>query len=137
MSDDRKKYSGTCQCGAVRFAVTLDLSEGGSHCNCSICTKLGAFGKIVKPGDFELLAGAENLGRYSWGAKVSTRHFCKTCGVYCYGQGFLAELGGDFVSVNLNCIDGENLHHLPAVHWDGRHDNWQAGPRTTPFPIFA
>jgi hypothetical protein len=44
-------------------------------------------------------------------------------------------LGGDFVSVNLNCIDGFDASQTKLVHWDGRHDNWSAGTRATPWPI--
>jgi hypothetical protein len=37
--------------------------------------------------------------------------------------------------VNLNTLDGVELAELELVYWDGRHDNWQAGPRDTPWPI--
>ncbi|HVU02459.1 MAG TPA: GFA family protein [Polyangiaceae bacterium] len=137
MTTRSERHSGSCHCGAVRFTVVADLAEGGARCNCSICTKLGAFGKIVKPEAFELVAGEGALATYEWGAKISKRHFCKHCGVFCFGNGFLAEVGGAFVSVNLNCVDDANLHDLPTVHWDGRHDNWQSGPRREPYPIFA
>jgi hypothetical protein len=129
-----KAHTGTCHCGAVRFEVAFDLAAGASRCNCTICTKLGATGGLVKPHAFELLAGEESLGSYAWGAKISRRFFCKTCGVYCFGRGHLDVLGGDFVSVNLNTLDGVELGDLKVVYWDGRHDNWQAGPRTTPWP---
>jgi hypothetical protein len=57
--------------------------------------------------------------------------------VHVYGRGFLAEVGGDFVSVNLNCVDDLDLTQLPIIYWDGRHNNWQAGPRPTPWPVHA
>jgi len=46
-----EKHTGSCHCGAVRFVVHADLSQGASKCNCSICLKLGAIGRIVKPSD--------------------------------------------------------------------------------------
>ena len=98
-------------------------------------TKTSVTGKIVKPETFRLLSGEENLGTYEWGAKISKRHFCKACGVHCFGRGYLAEVGGDFVSINLNCLDDFDPNQIPLIHWDGRHDNWQAGPRETPWPI--
>jgi hypothetical protein len=97
--------------------------------------KIAQTGVIVKPSAFRLLAGEESLGRYAWGMKVSTRHFCKYCGVHCFGAGHLEELGGDFVSPNLNCLDAFDVNELALVHWDGRHDNWMAGPRSTPWPL--
>jgi hypothetical protein len=130
-----KTHTGACHCGAVRFEVAFDLAAGGSRCNCTICTKLSVTGGMVKPHAFKLLAGEDNLGSYEWGAKMSRRFFCKTCGVYCFGRGHLDVLGGDFVSVNLNALDGVDLDDLKVVYWDGRHDNWQAGPRSTPYPI--
>jgi hypothetical protein len=119
----------------VRFEVAFDLNAGGGRCNCSICTKLGVTGGVVKPPAFKLLAGEESLASYEWGAKISQRFFCKTCGVFCFGRGHLAEVGGDYVSVNLNALDGVELSDLKIVYWDGRHDNWHAGPRSTPWPI--
>ena len=129
-----RKHVGSCHCGSVRFEVEIDATTG-SRCNCSICTKVGPTGGIVKPHAFKLLAGAESLSTYEWGAKMSKRFFCKHCGVHCYGSGHLAELGGDFVSVNLNCLDGVELSQAKVSYWDGRHNNWQAGVRSTPWPI--
>jgi hypothetical protein len=129
-----KKHVGSCHCKAVQFEVEVDASAG-SQCNCSICTKLGAVGTIVKPSAFSLLKGEDQLGSYAWGMKVSTRSFCKSCGVYCFGRGHLAQLGGDFVSVNLNCLDDIDISQVKLTHWDGRHDNWQGGARSTPWPV--
>jgi hypothetical protein len=130
------KHTGTCHCGEVRFEVALDAASG-SRCNCTVCTKTGVTGSIVKPDAFELLAGEAMLSTYEWGGKTSTRYFCKACGVHCFGKGFLAEVGGDYVSVNLNCIDDIDVAKTKVVYWDGRHDNWQAGPRPEPWPVFA
>jgi len=128
---------GSCHCGAVKFEVELDAHFQAGRCNCSICMKIAQTGLIVKPSAFKLLSGEESLERYSWGMKVSTRHFCKHCGVHCIGVGHLKELGGDFVSVNLNCLDDFDVNALSVVHWDGRHNNWMAGPRSTPWPLEA
>ena len=130
-----QKHTGSCHCGAITYEAELDLARGGSRCNCSICTKTASFGTMTKPDQFRLLTGKDDLGVYVWGGNVSQRMFCKTCGVQCYGQGHLAELGGDFVSVNLNTLDGVDPATLAAVYWDGRHDNWQAGSRDAPWPI--
>jgi hypothetical protein len=127
--------TGSCHCGAVRFSVELEPGFRAGRCNCSICMKIAQTGVIVKPSAFRLLAGEESLGRYSWGMKISTRHFCKHCGIHCFGAGHLAEIGGDFVSANLNCLDDFDVNELTVVHWDGRHDNWMAGPQATPFPL--
>ena len=128
---------GGCHCGAVRFEVALEPGFKGTRCNCSICTKLAMTGAIVKPHAFRLLSGADERGSYSWGAKISTRYFCKHCGTYCYGEGHLEQVGGDFVSVNLNCLDDLDVNELEIIYWDGRHNNWMAGPRRSPWPLVA
>jgi hypothetical protein len=130
-----KKHTGGCHCGKVRYEVELDATKGGGRCNCSICTKVAQTGAMVKPDAFKLMSGKDSVGTYSWGAKSSTRYFCKECGIHCYGAGFLEVLGGDFVSVNLNTLDDVDLADAKIIYWDGRHDNWMAGPRNTPWPI--
>jgi hypothetical protein len=52
------------------------------------------------------------------------------------GRGHLAEVGGDYVAANLNCLDNVDVNTLPVMYWDGRHNNWEAGPGQTPWPVF-
>jgi hypothetical protein len=129
-------HRGSCHCGAVRFEADLSL-QSLSKCNCSICTKINGAGCFAQPAAFRLLAGEPALAAYAWGAKISTRYFCKHCGVHCFGRGHLAELGGDFVSINVNALDDVDPATLPVVFWDGRHDNWHSGSRDAPWPVFA
>jgi hypothetical protein len=129
------KQQGSCHCGAVRFEVSLEPGSKASRCNCSICTKLSLTGFIVKPEAFRLLTSEAELLHYEFGHKVSKRFFCRHCGVHCYGSGFLAEIGGDFVSVNGNCLDDLEPTTLDVIYWDGRHNNWQAGPSDRPWRV--
>ena len=125
-ANDKKvmRRTGSCHCGEVKFEVEADWSSAG-RCNCTVCTKTGVTGGIVKPEAFKLLSDAAKLGMYEWGSKMSQRFFCKHCGVHCYGKGHLEELGGDFVSVNFNCLDQFDLARTSITYWDGRHDNWK------------
>ena len=134
MPDQLRKHQGSCHCGAVRFEVVVDATAGG-RCNCSICTKLGVTGAIAKPDALAVLAGEDNLSTYEWGHKVSKRYFCRMCGVLCFARGHLAELGGDYVSVNLNALDDIDVGTIDIVYWDGRNNNWERGPRPSPWPI--
>lgn len=131
------QYLGGCHCGAVRFAADLDLSAGAMRCNCSICTKRAATSALAKPEAFVLRSGEADLSAYEWGAKTARSFFCKRCGIHCFGRGYLEEVGGDYVSVNLNALDDVDPSTLKVVYWDGRHDNWEAGPRDTPWPVHA
>lgn len=131
-----RTHTGGCHCGAVRFEAEIDPSAG-TMCNCSICTKLGAVGVIAKPAGFRLVSGEDALSTYEWGGRISRRKFCKHCGVYCFAFGHLDVLGGDYVSINLNSLDDFDLSRTQLAYWDGRHNNWQAGPRPTPWPVSA
>ena len=106
-------YQGSCHCGHLKFSVALDLSSGASRCNCSICTKTAISGAIARPAAFNALTDEATLGTYEWASKTAQRYFCKTCGVHGYGRGHLEFLGGDYVSVNVNCLDGIELSSLP------------------------
>lgn len=134
---DVARYAGSCHCGAVRFEAELDLVAGAGRCNCSICTKMGTTGAICKPEVFTLLSGEGHCSEYVWGGKVSKRFFCKHCGIHCFARGHLAELGGDYVAINVNALDRVDPSSLTLSYWDGRHDNWDAGPQATPWPVFA
>jgi hypothetical protein len=131
-----KKHHGSCLCGDVHFEVELDISKG-TQCNCNICTRLGAVGSIVKPAAFKLLSAESKLSSFTRHPTAGVRFFCARCHIYCYGSGHLAELGGDYVSVNLNCIENFDVSKTDLLFWDGRHNNWGAGPRPTRWPVEA
>ena len=135
-SEEPRKHPGSCHCGAVQFEVELDASKGGA-CNCTVCTKVGGISSLVKPPAFRLLSGEQNLSFYEWGGKTAKRYFCKSCGVTCFSRGHLAEVGGDYVSVNLNALDDVDPAGVTVGYWDGRHNNWQGGQHDEPWPIFG
>lgn len=124
-------HHGSCHCGAVRFSCDLDLSQGTSKCNCSICRKARFWKAIVRADDFELIEGDEALSDYRFGSKTIHHRFCRQCGVKVFGRGDMAALGGVFYAVNLACLDDvspDMLATAPIIYEDGRHDNWQSPP---------
>jgi hypothetical protein len=124
-------YHGSCHCGAVRFDCDLDLSQGSSKCNCSVCAK-GRFWKaIVRADAFHLRQGDEVLSDYRFGSKTIHHRFCRLCSVKVFGRGDMEALGGVFYAVNLACLDNvppEELMRAPIIYEDGRHDNWRSSP---------
>lgn len=88
-----KKYTGSCFCGAVEFALEGQPEVMG-YCHCDSCRHWSA-GQVnaftLWPKDsFKLTQGAGNLGAYdkiahqTGGAGPSNRKWCKSCGGHVY-----------------------------------------------------
>jgi hypothetical protein len=130
----KRTYKGSCHCGAVRFETDLDLGAGTGKCNCSICTKRRSWAAQVKPEDFRLISGADNLTDYQFGTMSGHHRFCKTCGVGAFGDGYIEQIGGAYYSISLACLDDldpTDLAEAPVKYADGRNNNWWNTPKET------
>jgi hypothetical protein len=126
----KRTYSGGCHCGAVRYDVEADLSQGTVRCNCSICSKGRAWLVAVDPADFRLLQGEGALSVYEFGAKQIQHLFCSTCGVKSFARGG-GQDGSKFVAIMVSCLDNVSaaeLAQLPIIYVDGINDDLQSPP---------
>ena len=115
---DPKTYTGACHCGAVAFTVELDTSTA-LKCNCSICTKLGAFWAFAPKDKFKLTSGAAKQGDYQFGKKQLHHRFCTACGVESYAEGTAPD-GSATVGINLRSIEAIDVDKLSPRPFDGR-----------------
>lgn len=114
-----------------------------TRCNCTFCQKLSFTNlRLGDASNFRLLnpSTKDDLGNYVAGVKTIDRFFCRTCGVHVWCEGFF-ELAGqkhDLFIVNLATVDqpqGDvDLSLTKIAYWDMLRDNFQAGPRDSPYP---
>jgi hypothetical protein len=129
----KKTYEGSCHCRAIQFTCDLDLAEGTSKCNCSICTKTRFWKAIVKPDAFRLAKGQDDLADYQFGSERIHHHFCRICGVKTFGHAHIEGLG-EFYAISIACLDDaapKELATAPVKYEDGRHNRWEAAPKET------
>ena len=129
----KKTHEGSCHCGAIRFEADVDLHTA-TKCNCRVCTKLALFSTKTEPGLFRLTAGEDSLS--FWKTQIGKLYFCKTCGAHPFADGDLSAFGhgGPYISVNVHCLDDVDPSEITPAYWDGRHDNWQVGTSSKPWP---
>ena len=130
--DGVRTYAGSCLCGAVRFEADIDLGQGTTRCNCRTCTKTGWWGIRLKPAAFRLLSGEDHLVRHG-ATPVADHPRCRVCGVEAFGHGNVEEIGGEYYTINVRCLDDVDLEGVPVHTLDGRSDTW-AVLATRPYP---
>ncbi|MDW6024633.1 GFA family protein [Mesorhizobium sp. BAC0120] len=113
-----QRYTGGCQCGAVRYEVTVDLDHTIA-CNCSRCGRLGSILTFAPTESFTLLSGEESLTDFQFNKHVIHHLFCKVCGIESFSRGTKPD-GTEMVAINARCLDGIDVFALNPAKFDGR-----------------
>ena len=112
------KYTGSCHCKQIAFAVEGDLQQV-MECNCSICSKRGALHWFV-PRDRLTLATPESaLSTYTFNRHRIQHRFCSQCGCAPFAESHDAN-GVAMAAVNARCLDGVDLTGVKRIPFDGR-----------------
>ena len=106
-------FEGGCHCGAIGF--TLRMTQPPERwqvraCQCGFCRAHGA--RTVSDPDGSVTFRVEEpskLRRYRFATRSADFLVCGACGVYV--AAVLTSANGQFVTVNVNAIDG--LKHVP------------------------
>lgn len=114
------KYTGGCQCGAVRYEVEASLDQPVT-CNCSRCQRLGSVLVFAPRDQFKLISGEADLTEYLFNKRVIRHQFCKTCGIESFAYGQMPD-GTKMAAINVNCLDVVDPREVAkgAHHFDGR-----------------
>ena len=90
--------TGSCHCGAVRFAIDTDFPElTRSRRPSALMVKL-------HESRLRLPAGTELEAEYRFRTRTATHHFCRVCGIYPFHR---KRVTPDYYGVNVHC-----LHHV-------------------------
>ncbi len=112
-------FTGSCHCGAIRFAVEADEHPSCQECNCSICSMTGFIHLIVPRSAFKLLQGQDKLSTYTFNTGTAKHTFCSICGIKPF---YVPRSNPDGYDVNVRCLkpppDNFKLEAFDGQHWE-------------------
>lgn len=116
----KKKYQGSCHCGAVKFSFEGEEITRGLRCNCSICKRKGAMmlPYVIPENELNIDAEEGALGLYQFDTKIARHYFCQHCGIYPFHETMRTP---GYYQVNLGCLEGVDPLSLEFDVFDGKH----------------
>ncbi len=113
-------HRGGCHCGLIKYEVLAPSRIKVNQCNCSICSKSGYLGLIVRKERFKLLCGEEHLLTYTFNTGVAKHLFCARCGIKSF---YIPRSHPDGYNVNARCLDPATIENMEINPVDGQ--NWE------------
>ena len=112
------KYSGSCHCGKVAFAVEGTIDKAMA-CNCSMCRRKGSLLWFTPMETFRLMTPGDAAATYLFNKHFIKHRFCTVCGIHPYAEAVNPNDGKPTAAVNIRCIEGLDLDSVPVTHFDG------------------
>ena len=130
MAKDLVVHRGGCHCGNVRFEVTAPAEIVVSECNCSICSKSGYLGLIVREARFKLVKEVTSFSTYRFNTRNAKHTFCSICGIKSY---YHPRSHPDGINVNARCLDpgtvvAMEVRQVDGENWEGTYEDGESGP---------
>ena len=111
----KRRYEGSCHCGAVRFHVDADITEL-TTCDCSLCRRKNALMAAVPETALSIETGKDMLSLYEWNTGIGKHYFCRRCGIYTFHRKrMLPEQFG----INVMCLDDFDIESVPIRRTKG------------------
>lgn len=125
----RKRVTGSCLCGAVRFAADLP-SKWCAHCHCSMCRKAHGAGYVTWVGfEQHQVSMTEGSDQLTWhdSSPGAQRGFCRKCGSSMF---FRSERWAGELHIALGAMDDEVDRKPQANVFFDRHVDWMPIDKT-------
>ena len=101
-------HTGSCLCGAVRFAVDANLKPPDA-CHCTSCRKQsGHYWVSTNVPRAALALGGSDKVKWHQSSEKVRRGFCSECGSFLFWD----PLGHDFIAVAMGAFDPPTGTHL-------------------------
>ncbi|TCS39761.1 GFA family protein [Reinekea marinisedimentorum] len=108
---------GQCHCGNVKLEIP-EVTETGTSCNCSVCSRYGAIWGYFTKADVTLTIGDGGLSSYCYGDKSISFNFCKVCGGLTHYSS-TTHGAGERLAVNYRMFGPDVLEQIRIRHFDG------------------
>lgn len=109
--------SAKCHCGAVELNVDK-LPQEVTHCNCSICRRLGARWIYYKKTEVNIINRGQTIKAYQWGDRMIKFYHCTDCGCSTHYMTNTSS-GINRVGINSNMIDPDLIKGLKIRFFNG------------------
>lgn len=115
-------FKGECHCGNIKVKIP-NLTDTGTSCNCSICSKYAAIWGYFKRSQVDIEIGKCGARVYSHGDKMINFIHCSNCGCITHYESTV-DGPDERVAVNYRMFNHSDLEKITIKIFDGA-DTWQ------------